>query len=459
MTVAQSPKNASAYEYQRGLDSCIRTIALAGPNLKLLVFKSMAKEAAGYVRKGGLEKANVVDRLNDAALSNGLTEQHGQDVVQAALAEAFTDSPASSGHDNDAEVIVTPPKARFPLIRFADLKVSTSPSYLINGLIPRVGLTIVWGPPKCGKSFWTTDAMLHLAMGLEYRKRKVFSGPVVYCAFEGAEGYGRRAEGFRKHHQLGTDFDPPFFLIPARMNFIADHAALAASIAARIKPQKPVAVVLDTLNRSLHGSESSDEDMANYIRAADAVRETFDCAVIIVHHCGIDGTRPRGHTSLTGAVNAQLACRRDAGNNIVVEVEWMKDGPEGAQIVSGLEVVEVGTDDDDAPITSCVVVPVDSSAATPMTRKVTRMPKAAYTALRALREALDECGVMPPASNHIPERVHVVTVEQWRQYAYRMGISTSPEERAKQQAFKRASEHLIGGEHVGVWDHQVWLTS
>ena len=27
--------------------------------------------------------------------------------------------------------------------------------------------------------------------------------------------------------------------------------------------------------------------------------------VIVVHHCGISGDRPRGHTSLTGAVEFQ----------------------------------------------------------------------------------------------------------------------------------------------------------
>jgi hypothetical protein len=243
------------------------------------------------------------------------------------------------------------------------------------------------------------------------------------------------------------------------MNFVADHAALLASILTQISPQKPVAVVLDTLNRSLNGSESSDEDMAAYIRAADAVREAFGCAVIIVHHCGIDGTRPRGHTSLTGAVDAQLACRRDASDNILIEIEWMKDGPEGDQVVSRLESVEVGTDEDGVAITSCVVVPVGSLDTVPMPRRAARLPKAAQIALRALKEALAECGIIPTASNHIPTGVRVVTIDEWRQYAYRMGISTSPEDRAKQQAFKRASEHLIGSGHLGVWDDQVWLTS
>ena len=27
--------------------------------------------------------------------------------------------------------------------------------------IPRVGLVVVWGPPKCGKSFWAFDLAMH----------------------------------------------------------------------------------------------------------------------------------------------------------------------------------------------------------------------------------------------------------------------------------------------------------
>ena len=116
-------------------------------------------------------------------------------------------------------------------------------------------------------------------------------------------------------------------------------------------------MIIDTLNRSLAGSESDDKDKAAYIRAADAIRHAFGCVVIIVHHCGVDATRPRGHTSLIGAVDAQLAVKRDAAENIVVTVERMKDGSDGETIVSKLEAVDVGTDVDGDVITSCVVVP------------------------------------------------------------------------------------------------------
>ena len=77
---------------------------------------------------------------------------------------------------------------RFPLVPFVDLKPGTSSSALVKGLVPRVGLTVVWGPPKCGKSFVVFDMMMHVAAGWLYRRRRVQDGPVVYCAFEGAEG-------------------------------------------------------------------------------------------------------------------------------------------------------------------------------------------------------------------------------------------------------------------------------
>ena len=124
----------------------------------------------------------------------------------------------------------------------------------------------------------------------------------------------------------------------------------------QLREPRPALVVIDTLNRSLTGSENSDKDMAAYIRAADVIREAFECTVAIIHHCGVSGDRPRGHTSLTGAADAQLAVKRDDEGVIRVKVEWLKDGQEGAEIASGLEQVELGTDSYGDPIVSCVVV-------------------------------------------------------------------------------------------------------
>ena len=152
----------------------------------------------------------------------------------------------------------------------------------------------------------------------------------------------------------------------------------------------PAIVVLDTLNRSLNGSESRDEDMSAYVRAADAIREKFDCAVIIVHHCGVVGTRPRGHTSLSGAADAQIAVRRDDNRNVVATIEFMKDGTgEGDSYVSSLVGVDLCEDEDGDIISSCVIVETMES---PRFVKSGRPSEGATVALRALREAIAAAG-------------------------------------------------------------------
>lgn len=102
-----------------------------------------------------------------------------------------------------------------------------------------------------------------------------------------------------------------FYLMPAALNLVADQAALIEEIGAQLPPcQLPAVVCLDTPNRSYVGSESDDEAMTAYVKAADAIRDAFGCLVVIVHHCSIDGQRPWGRSSSAGAIDAQLAIRK-----------------------------------------------------------------------------------------------------------------------------------------------------
>jgi hypothetical protein len=101
-----------------------------------------------------------------------------------------------------------------------------------------------------------------------------------------------------QHYGLADDDSSPLYLLAGGINLIAEHTVLATEIDIALDGTKPVAVVLDTLNRSLVGSENRDVDMAAYIRAAESVRDKFGCVVIIVHHCGYNEERLRGHSSL-----------------------------------------------------------------------------------------------------------------------------------------------------------------
>jgi len=359
--------------------------------------------------------------------------------------------PLPNGHDERAQ------KPRFELIPFDKITFDTTPAYLVKGLIPRVGLSVVWGPPKCGKSFLVFDMLMHVALGWKYRGRKVRQGAVVYCALEGCAAFKNRIEAFRQAKLADNADEVPFHLMASPMALVADHAALIASIRAALALIPPAAVVIDTLNRSLAGSESDDRDMAAYVKAADAIRDAFNCAVIIVHHCGHEGTRPRGHSSLMGALDVQVAVKRDTADNIIATLELSKDGSQGDEFASRLEIVEIGLDDDGDTITSCVIEPIEDAAPAGKAAKGQKLAKAAQIALRALQEAIDGCGAVPPTSNYVPKGVKTVKVKTWRDYAYRMGISTSDEDDAKQKAFKRNSMDLIADNYVGIWEEDVWL--
>jgi hypothetical protein len=248
--------------------------------------------------------------------------------MNSAIDQSYLDTLAegrANGHDKRGE-------KRFALVPFDEISFDTAPAYLIKGLVPRAGLIVVWGPPKCGKSFFVFDLMMHVALGWKFRDRKVRQGAVVYCALEGGGAFKNRIEAFRQAKLSETVAGVPFYLMASPMSLVADHACLIASIRAALATATPAAIVIDTLNRSLAGSESDDRDMAAYVKAADAVQCAFGCAAIIIHHCGHEGTRPRGHSSLMGAVDVQIAVKRDAANNISASVELMKDGAQGDEI-------------------------------------------------------------------------------------------------------------------------------
>jgi AAA domain len=345
------------------------------------------------------------------------------------------------------------------LIPFAEIKLGTKRRYLINGLIPRVGLIVLWGPPKCGKSFWIFDLSMHVALNWKYRGLRSHGGPVIYCCFEGQTGMEARVEAFRQRFLSEDHDDIPFFLQPVTLDLVNDHPALITAI--KEHNLAPVMVVLDTLNRSLRGSESSDQDMSAYIRAADAIREAFNCAVVVVHHCGINGSRPRGHTSLQGACDAQLAVTRDINDNIIVTVEEMKDGPRGDVVASRLDPIEVGVDEDGEKITSCVVV----EAQTPLARnKAARWSRGLTVFHEAAVNALLEHGRdHRPAGDGPVVKACFVTdarVEHKRLYVHNgEGDRSEAERKAWTRALKTArGAHLISGENVNGQD-LIWLMS
>ena len=98
------------------------------------------------------------------------------------------------------------------IIPFDEIRLNESyRPYLVRGLIPKEGLTVVWGPPKSGKTFAVFDMLMHVALGWKYRgTRRVQQGTVVYRSFEGQGRLAAPIEAFRQQHLAEEPEDIPF---------------------------------------------------------------------------------------------------------------------------------------------------------------------------------------------------------------------------------------------------------
>ena len=388
-------------------------------------------------------KPAIFDELAEMAIAAGIDDDEAQ-AIFARAAEAPPDTMTqSAGGKNALEA--------FPLRAFENVRIQTEGrNYLVKGLLANTGLAVIWGPPKCGKSFWAADLGMHIALGRDYRGHRVQQATVVYVALEGRHGFPARVEAFRRHRNVDN---APFYLLTASLDLVAKSGQLIAAIKAQLGENLPGALFLDTLNRSLVGSESKDEDMARFLAAAESVALELSCAVIIVHHCGIDASRPRGHTSLSGAVESQLKVERSNTDEVIVTVELAKDFAEGTEIVSRFEQVELGIDVDGDPITSLVVLPVDG----PLQRRtVTRkLSPRQQLALAALDECGASSGTPAPPTLELPARTIVVQINAWREELYRKGV-LDRDAKSPREEFKRIRTQLQSRSLIGVNGELVW---
>jgi hypothetical protein len=358
--------------------------------------------------------------------------------------------PGGNGHD----------KKRFRWKRYRDLQLNGTQSYLVKGLIPRQGLVLVWGPAKCGKSFWTFDLAMHVALGREYRGHRVQRGSVFYIALEGAHGYNARAEAWRQQCQGDSDAEPSLFLCGDTLNLARDKHILISELRSDFESEPPSVIVIDTVNRSLGGPED-DKTLGPYVQAADELREAFKCAVLLIHHSGYDKTHARGHTLLPAAVDAEIAVARDEQNHVTATVTSMRDGPADEVIASRLVQIAVGIDQDKDEITSCYIEPVVGAprqAAKPA-RPARPLSDRNKRALNILINGIAETGQAPPASLGLPSSVNAVeAVDRWRKALFDADVLDRKKANPRTD-FSRIKDALVVRNFIAIdrQDEFVWL--
>jgi len=339
---------------------------------------------------------------------------------------------------------------------------------IVRGILYRGSVTLFYGPPKGGKSFLVTDLALSVTerdgrdsgewMGLGVTRH----GPVLYVACEGHAGFWKRLRAAALHRGWSDDQFPDQFVLaigrPALItpddtrSFVPDPSAILEAVREMQRNNRmPVAVIVDTVFRSFGGGNVNASDHMNAYLAALAHIADLGIAVAAVHHEIKAGGSPAGSVSLIGAADSVIHVWCDEHGKHWWQIEYAKDDADTEPVAFDLTVVELGTDPDGYPASSCVVTSDQHTKAMPKPKHL--RSAAASVGLRALAIALSRAGALLPNTPDFPPNTLAVAIEDWRAEFYSLKGGSPDNNR---QAFGRAQDTLLAHYAITQKDGFVW---
>lgn len=368
----------------------------------------------------------------------------------------------------DKHKTVHPPRPRL-LLRFgAEAAKPQSTGAVVQGVLHAGSLTLVYGPPKSGKSFLMTDLFASIAAGDDkWMERKIVkTGPVLYVTCEGHAGFWKRLKALTIRRWGGDSFPDRFVLAVGRPILLAfdkkgmaaprpEDVAEAVDAVDRKFSRPPIAVCIDTVFRSFApGNVNSSEHMSAYV---DAFQQVIDQGVagVLVHHATKSAQTPAGSVALIGAADTVIATANGQDDDAHTwEIEMAKDDGETEPRKFKLEVVDIGLDPDQTPASSCVVADLAETAA--KTRGRPANVAEPQLLMRLLAEVVDDRGRPPNGDGGVPPMIpRVVDVDAWRA-EYMRRNRPDDDDQTKRQAFRRLIAKLQTTNQIGVSGKLVW---
>lgn len=266
--------------------------------------------------------------------------------------------------------------------------------WTIKRLLPETGLGMVFGPSMSGKTFFALDMAMSVALGREWRGQKVNPGQVAYICAEGGTGFRKRGLAYLNYHGVERG-GLPMHLLADAPNLLerGDVKDLILSLKT-IKGLK--LVVVDTLAQTTPGAnENASEDMGRAMSHCNKIVAATGALVLLVGHTGKDENRGhRGWSGMPAAFDVSIQLERN-GDYRAATIVKMKDGEgEGTVYPFHLAGVELGRDEDNEAVTSCVALPgAKEVSGVSVDDDLTEKQKAV---LRAAGDMADLCGEADP---------------------------------------------------------------
>jgi replicative DNA helicase len=315
-------------------------------------------------------------------------ERRRQVVVARRLQEAIARAAPS---DEVAHIIAQAAPRKVPVAANAlrireldDVLGAPAVEWLVGGLVPEVGTTLLAAAPNTGKSLVVLDLALALVhgrtswMGRELGQHVV--GSAIYFALEGGGGLGSRMRAWKAHHpgeqrqgrlRIVTPDELDGALLgeagaPIMRGFLRDQARELDEAGTPLR-----LVIIDTLAQATDGDENAAGEVRAALRAITAVAEELHVAVIVLHHVrkSANGTNAskrrvglddiRGSSAIGGNLDQALGLYLDE-DVLVLEVVKARDGEKGGRIGLDLQsVITGGHRRDGSDEVGVVVVPRD----------------------------------------------------------------------------------------------------
>jgi hypothetical protein len=245
---------------------------------------------------------------------------------------------------------------RYQLLSVSDIQKLPKIDWLVKDTLPSQGLACIYGPSGSSKSFLALDLSLSIACKAEWFGLKVKSVPVIYIVLEGLQGFIKRVDAWIAQNKIRPK---KFFLIRDDINLFnfADVSDLVASLQEANFANG--LIVIDTLNQASPGvDENSVKEISQVLNHLKFIQRETNSLTLIVHHSGKDVNRGlRGSSSIRAALDTSIEVSSESYTQKEWRIEKSKDSADGQTYKYSLKEITVGQDEDQAPITSCVVEP------------------------------------------------------------------------------------------------------
>lgn len=280
-----------------------------------------------------------------------------------------------------------PATSRYKLMDIATTARAKPIGWRVKGVLPTMGIAAIYGPSGSAKTFLALDLAMAIANGLPWFGKRTKACPVVYVCLEGEAGLSNRLRAYLLHKHTGGEC----YTVTQPLDLLKDKDAPELAKAIMEIGAGNGLVIVDTLNRAAPGiDENSSVDMGKAIAMLKGLQQAINGLILVVHHTGKDASKGlRGHSSLHAALDAAIEVTRNGEQRSWV-VAKSKDGEDGAAHPFKLEVVEMGLDQDEDPITSCVIQQGGEPAKKPLTPALQRGMVTFHAAANAGRASLED---------------------------------------------------------------------